>query len=103
MLSVNLPITATGRTGTVTFDGQNVTIKRSGFLAMATAGTGESESRLATSLPCSSRLPTQRRTASSNSPSAAASSAAASSGKATQDAMKDENSVVFWKRQQSGV
>ena len=34
-------ITAKGQNGTVTFDGQTVTIARKGFLAASTTGTGE--------------------------------------------------------------
>lgn len=97
---VNPAITATGRAGTVIFDGQAVTIKRSGILAMATAGIGEK------------RIPIAHIAAVQFKPAhigvlgfiqftvAGGVERRSKFGRTTQDAINDENSLTFWKKQQ---
>lgn len=93
------PLEVKGHTGTVVWDGDFVTIKRTGFLARASMGKGEK------------RIPISSITAVQWKPAGAmvngfiqftvggGNEARSKFGSQTTDAVKDENSVVFVKKQ----
>lgn len=95
-------IDAAGRNGQIVFDGKTVTIRREGFFGRAGHGRGEK------SIPLGHIAGVQLK------PSGALtngffqltvpgeiSSTRASKGSRTMDAAKDENAVIFTKKQQS--
>jgi len=92
---------AEGVNGQVDFDGGMVTISRAGLMARGTVGKGEKR------IPVKSIQAVEWKPASSLVRgfiqfSLGGSDASSRVGKRTQDAARDENSVVFSKKQQAG-
>ena len=94
------PISAKGRNGTITFDGHVVVISRTGFLARATIGKGEK------------RIPVGQITAIQLKPAGAVmdgflqftigggNEVRSRFGQQSRDARTDENTVMFWRKEQ---
>jgi hypothetical protein len=93
------PVEVKGHTGTVIWDGDFVTIKRTGFLARASVGKGEKR------IPIGSITAVQWKPAGAmvngfiQFTMAGGNEARSKFGSQTTDAAKDENSVVFVKKQ----
>jgi hypothetical protein len=91
-----------GHTGTVVWDGDFITIKRTGFLARASVGKGEKR------IPLASITAIQWKPAGAmvngyiQFTLAGGNESRARFGSQTTDAAKDENSVVFTKKQMPG-
>lgn len=92
-----MELTAKGQNGTVTFDGQIVTITRKGFLAATTQGRGEKR------IPIQSISAIQLKTAGLGQgfisfTIAGAAEKQSRMGRQSRDAFADENSVVFLRK-----
>lgn len=93
-----MTISAKGQTGTLTFDGQFVTISRSGFLAATTQGKGEKR------IPVSSITAVQFKLAGALTQGfisftiSGGSEQKSRAGRQARDAFNDENSLTFLKK-----
>ncbi|MFE9906424.1 DUF4429 domain-containing protein [Streptomyces achromogenes] len=92
-------IHASGQGGQMAFDGQYVTITRNGFLGRATHGRGEKRLHIA-SISSVQWKPPGALTNGFIQLSLGGADRQALKGSRTMDAAKDENSVVFTKKQQ---
>ncbi|PNG17493.1 DUF4429 domain-containing protein [Streptomyces cahuitamycinicus] len=91
-------IQAKGQGGQIAFDGQYVTITREGFLGRATHGRGEKKLHI-TSISAVQWKPPGMMTNGFIQLSIGGADRQAAKGSRTLDATKDENSVIFTKKQ----